>query len=498
MPRRLSIRLIARTLARAALVAAVLAPLSSRDAAAFGIRSPVPISSRARLDLHIVADEASAPWAWDAQSRSPLDQSRFMIDLTAGEARPGTLYVKGGVDWQDADAPGGDVAFAIEQGDYTLGWRDVDLFAFGDERRFATGDLGAASMVDDDVERFQHRVGVRADVEAGMFGGTLIGAELDEGSATRRLSYGKAGVAAEPVTASVSYQLQDAPDGQDHAVAYGELAGYWKRASVVASYEQSGFGSGVFLPDGDWGHLGAGGYGAASPDNSATFLELRLARANVGQAVSLAGVYRYAWTGDEYTNDLAAQRAGTELHRLGLYASSRRYAVDGRVVVYDAERFANSGYDERGVAATATAFLRDNSEIYLRTALTDGTQDDGATRTAGVVHASYRRSLQRFMGGVDALVDEIGIGAVARAGIEARVNWNATSAVYLRWMVTGAVERSDAVYARLEFRPTNRTYVTFAYGRDTTGDGPYFLEDRDAFPSVATEDVFTVTVRGDF
>jgi len=492
--------------ARAALSAVAFASCGVvRDVAAFGIRAPVPISSRARLDLHLVADEATAPWEWDAQSRSPLDQSRFMIDLTAGEARTGTLYLKGAASWEDTDAQSGEVAFTVEQGDYAFGWRGLDVVAFGDERRFATGDLGAAPMIDGDVERFQHRVGGRADVEAGVFGGTFVGAELDEGSSTRFLSYAKAGVESDPVTASLSYQLQShAPDGEDHAVAYGELSGYWKQASAVVSYQQSGFGSGVFVPDGDWGDVGDGGYSAATPENSATFLELRLARANVGKAVSLAGVYRYELTGDEYTNDLSSERAGTELHRLGVYASSRSYALDGRVVLYDAERLASldglgaPAHEERGVAATATAFLRDNSEVYLRTVLADGTQDDGATRTAGVVHASYRRSLQRFMGGVDALVDEIGIDAVVRAGVEARVNWNSTRALYLRWMVTGAVERGDAVYARLEFRPTSRTYLTLAYGRATTGDGPYFLEDRDAFPTADTEDVVTVTVRGDF
>lgn len=486
----------ARGLVRLALVAgAFAATLNGKDAAAFGVRAPVPMSSRARLDLQIVADEATAPWSWDAQSRSPLDNSRFMIDLTAGEARTGVLYLKGAANWQDADAPDGNVAFEIAEGDYVFDWKHVALCAFGDERRFATGDLGASLMIDDDVERFQHRVGVRADGDAGMFGGTLLVAHLDEGSETRLLSYGKAGLLADPVTASVSYQLQDAPDGNDHAVAKGEVTGYWKRASVVASYEQAGFGSGVFLPDGDWGSLGDGGYGAASPDNSATFLEARLARTRVSDAVAFSGVYRYAWAGDAYLNDLASLRPGTELHRLGLYASHRRYALDGRVVFYDAQRF---GFEERGVAATADAFLRDNSELYLRTTVADGTQADGSVRSAGVVHASYRRSLQRFMGGIDALVDEIGIDAATRVGVETRVNWNSTSAVYLRWMVAGAVERADAVYARFEFRPTARAYVTVAYGRATTGDGPYFLEDRDAFPTVDTEDVITVTVRGDF
>ena len=102
------------------------------------------------------------------------------------------------------------------------------------------------------------------------------------------------------------------------------------------------------------------------------------------------------------------------------------------------------------------------------------------------------------MAGIHALVDDIGQNAVTRIGAEARINWNATSALYLRWITSSAQARSDALYARLEFTPTRRTWVTIAYGRATVGDGPYFLEDDDALPTVDTEDVLTVTVRGDF
>jgi hypothetical protein len=483
---------------RPALGAALAA---ERLAAANGSEEPwwkVPVSSRARLNVQLTAEEAGAPWSWDAQSRSPLDDSRFMIDVTAGDARTGTLYAKGAATWRDAEDADGRVAFAIEQGDYRFRGNRAEVRAFGDERRFFTGELGAASMDDDAVERFQHRIGVRADADAGALGGTLLYASLDEGSDTRGLSYARARVATAPVAVSASYQHQDG-DARDHAIAKGEVAGFWKRATVVASYEQSGFGSGVFLPDGDWDSFGEG-YAGASPENSAAFFEARLARSSIGRAAVLAGVYRYGRVGDAYTNDLASLPAGTELHRLGLYVSHRRYALDGRVVLFDAERSAAgyAGYDERGVAASARAFLNDNSEMNLRGAVVDATRDDGEERTTGSAHAIYRRSLQRFMGGVDALVDEIGADAVTRVGVETRINWSATSALYLRWIASGAVERSDAVYLRLEFRPTARTWVTFAYGRAVVGDGPYLLEDDDALPAVDTEDVFTIVVRGDF
>jgi hypothetical protein len=451
----------------------------------------LPLSSRARLDLRLVADQATAPWSWDAQSRSPLDYSRFMIDATLGGARTGTLYAKGAASWQDADQTDGEVAFGIEQGDYLYRFAHAELRAFGDERRFFTYDLGTALMDDDVVDNYQHRVGVRADGGTEQIGGSLLVSSLDQGAETQLVSYAKARTAWRPFAAAVSHKLEEGDGARDHAVVKGEVAAFWKQASAIASLDQTGFGSGVFLPELDWGN----GYGSK-------FVELRLAGGKISDAIAFSGVYRYRRTYDYYQNALSSLRAGTSLNRLGLYLSHRQYALDGRVVVFEGEGPAQAvvlDREDRGVAASARAFLNDNSEMNLRGAMVES--DYGPTtdeRTTGVVHASYRRSLQRFMGGVDALVDEIGKDAVTRVGLETRINWNATSALYLRWMVSNAVERADAVYARLEFRPTARTWVTIAYGRDTTGDGPYFLEDEDALPTIDTEDVVTITVRGDF
>ncbi len=463
------------------------------DSVAVATVSPwwkLPLSSRARRDQQLSADEATAPWAWDAQSRSPLDQSRFMVDLTAGDARTGVLYAKGAANWNDADDAAGHVAFAIAQGDYLYQMSRVELRAFGDERRYFTYDLGTALMDDDVVDDFQHRVGVRADGGTERVGGTLLVSSLDEGVETQLASYAKARVGWRPLAAAVSYQLEDADIARDHAIVKGEVAAFWKRASAIASWEQSGFGSGVFVPE-------DGGTGSDSE-----FLELRIARGRIGNAASFAGVYRFRRTDDDYTNNLSSLRAGTSVQHLGLYVSHGQYALDGRVVLFAGENPPQAGVlprEDRGVAASARAFLNDNSEANVRAALVEydygGYYDD---QTAGVVHASYRRSLQRFMGGIDALVDDIGHDAVARVGAEMRINWSATSALYLRWITSAAVERADAVYARLEFRPTARTWVTLAYGRATTGDGPYFLEDRDAIPTIDSEDVVTVTVRGDF
>jgi len=468
----------------AAFAIVVAACVHASNAHALGIRSPFPIVSHARLDLQLSADEASAPWSWDAQSRSPLDQSRFMIDVALGDGRTGVLYAKGAAKWQETDDSAGEVAFGIEQGDYVYRFSHAELRAFGDERRFFTYDLGAALMDDDVVDDYQHRVGIRADGGTERIGGTLLVSSLDEGSDTQLLSYAKARTAWKPFAAAVSYQLQDADDVRDHAIIKGEVAAFWKRASAIASLEQAGFGTGVFVPDMD------------AEDYHAAFAELRVARGGVGDKTLLSGVYRFRQIGYYYRNDFDSfVRPWSTSNRLGLYVSHRQYALDGRVVAFD-----DGGNDfdrTRGITASARAFLKDNSEMNVRAALVErGPYYDD--QTSGVVHASYRRSLQRFMSGIDALVDDIGIDAVTRVGAEARINWNATSALYLRWIVSDAIDRSDAVYARLEFRPTTRTWVTLAYGRATVGDGPYFLEDDDALPTAQSDDVVTITVRGDF
>jgi len=457
----------------------------------------IPISSRARLDLRLTADEATAPWSWDAQSRSPLDLSRFMIDALAGNSSTGLLYAKGAATWQEANDAAGHIDFGIEQGDYLYRFKHADVRAFGDERRFFTYDLSTPFMDDDVVDDYQHRVGVRAEGGTQSVGGSIVVADIDEGNDTHLTSYGKLRGSWRPLATSVSYRHEEGDD-QDLAIIRGEAALLWKGASAIGSIEQSGLDTGVFVPEFNLD----GGYGAE-------FVEVRLARRALKSAL-VSGVYRYRHVDDNYVNNLSSSRAGETLHRLGVYVSHRRYALDGRIVAFAhralSERFgptfinfAGVYREYEGIEASARAWLRDNSEMNVRVVLIDPEDDPLASdETTGAVHAIYRRSLPGFMGGVSALVDGIGVDAQTHVGAEMRINWNATSAFYMRWIASDDVERSDAIYARLEFRPTLRTWVTLAYGRESVGEGPYFLEDDDSLPTTDTEDAVTITVRGDF
>jgi hypothetical protein len=484
----------------AAALAVVMLPAAT--AGAEGVRAPVPVSARARLDLRLVSAEGTAPWGWDAQSRSPLDGSRFMADLTTGDDGFGILYLKGAADWSEADDALGRVAFTIEQGDYlyrhaySRGVLSARLF--GDERRYFTGELGTVLMQDDVVQRFQHRLGGVVRATHGVLGADYLASSLDSGFETQVLQRGAVRLSSRLAHVAVAYQHTHPDQGEDRAVVQAEAAAYYRWLTGIVSFAQSGPGSGFFYPSGSFdGSAQGGGYVAAAPENSATSVEARARRFSL-KDIRLDAIYQYQATGVAYVNELASTRPGSVSNSAGVYATHRRYAVEGRLVWRDETRFVLEDARIRSLEATARAFLRDNSQMLLRAGVQRREVEGREEYDAGLVQGGYRRELQRFMGGIQAMLDDIGDDVAPRAGVEARINWNATSALYARCIVAGAGERVSAVYARLEFRPGTRTWVTVAYGWSGVGDSPYMLDDLDPIPSRATRDVFTVTVRGDF
>jgi hypothetical protein len=319
-------------------------------------------------------------------------------------------------------------------------------------------------------------------------------ASLDEAGEQRGLERAAAAFSSQYVHLGVSFQQQDQYDGENR-LARAELGGWYGRASVVASYAQSdleGVSDGVMFA-GDPSPGGAWIDGMR--DDASAFAEFRLRRLTISR-VWFDAIYRYQATGADYFNDLAPTRPGSVTNEAGLYSAHSRYALDGRLVYRDQQRFAWEDADIRTLEASARAFLRDNSQLLLRGGIERRTSDGVEERDDGFVAAGYRRELQRFMGGAVAMLDRIGRDETVRAGVEARINWNATSALYTRWIVVNQSGRPAAPFARLEFRPTSRAWVTLAYGWADRGDGPFPLED--PLPSAAERDVFTFTVRGDF
>ena len=479
-----------------ACLAAVLSSAAAQ--AAVSVRAPVAVAVRARLDVHLVAVETAGRWT--ATSRSPSDPSRFMADLTAGEARTGTLYLKGVSIWRDADDALGRVAFRFGQGDYhkRFGLADsaaVEARVFADERRYFTAELGTALVDDDEAAGFEHRRGVRLDANGRDARAIYWISALDDGASTRLNQYASGRYAGRPLFAALGY-LHDSPDaGEDRAIAKGELAGYFRSATAIVSYEQSGFGSGAFLPSGSWDDFDAGDYARAAPDNSATFAEVRTRRTRVGDDHLFDASYRYGAVGSAYVNDLAALAPGTVSNAAWLNWAHRRYALDARLALRREVAWGRLEQTRQGAELTSRARLRNNAELLVRGGAARDERAGEEEDTRGFVHGAFTRELAGFLGGAHLMVDEIGGDATTSAGAEARVNWSATSAVYARWMVRDGA--GDAVFLRLEFRPTRRTWVTFAYGRDHAGDDAWFLEDRDVPPSQPAGDRFSFSVRGD-
>lgn len=480
-----------------AVVAAVLAwPGAS---SALGIRSPVPVAVRARLDVRVIASEATGEWM--VTSRSPADPSRFMADLTAGNDATGVLYVKGASDWNEADDALGRVAFVAEQGDYLYAftWSDssrAQLRFFGDERRFFTHDAGLALVDDDVVDDFEHRLGARADAGVNALRATYWIAGLDDGDDRRTNQYASLRFAPTPVLVGASY-LHDAPDtGSNHGVAKGELAGYFRGATAILSFEESATGEGAAFPSGDWDDFESGDYAENAPSNSATFAELRTRRTRIGEDHLFDASYQYASVGADYTNDLSRLIPGSVTSRAWVDWAHRRYALDARLAAYRQEQSASETSTRRGIDLTARARMLDNSEWLVRA----GARRDEtplADDTWGFAHAAYTRELREFRGGVHVLVDELGMDPAVAAGADVRMNLGATAAVSGRWIIVDESGASDAYWLRLEFRPTRRAWVTMAYGRETRGDDVYFLEDRDAPPTRSAGNAITLSVRGD-
>jgi hypothetical protein len=473
--------------------------VASATAHAAGVRAPFPVAVRARLDVRVLASETAGEWS--VTSRAPSDESRFMLDLTAGNAATGVLYVKGASSWSEADDALGRVEFRLAQGDYRYGLTGsdsarADARLFGDERRFFTHEMGAPVVEDDVVDDFEHRLGGRFDARLGDARVTYWMAALDDGGERRSNQYASLRLASAPVFAGVSY-LHDAPDaGENHAVAKAELAGHYRRATAIASFEASASGDGAPFPSTEWDGFDAGDYSGTSPSNAASYFELRARRLRLGEVHLFDAAYAYQAIGADYVNDLTRRVPGSVVHRAWVDWAHRHYALDARLSAHRAEETVLASRERSGIDLTARARMADNAEWLVRGGI-ERVELAAGDETGGFTHVAYTRELREFLGGIHALVEDVGVDARVAAGAEVRFNWSATGAVSGRWIVSDDFGGSDAVWVRVEFRPTRRAWLTLAYGRETRGDDAYFLEDRDALPAEDAGGVVTLSVRGD-
>jgi len=479
--------------------------LGAQAAHGFELRESWPIDIGGRFESEVRVDRGSAPLAWDFSSRAPTDRTRLMLDLSAGTERYGMLYLKGDGTWRFSEGAAENVPFSFAQGDYLWGrtgegWR-FDGRAFANERRYFTGEHGGVLLFDDRVDRYDTYSGVRLDGDVRAFRWALLGSGLDDGAdGTRGIGYGRAGWEGHHVQVSASY-LYDSParDSLDnHQIVKGELAGFYRRATAVVSYETSSF-EGVTDDRFRWDDWAGNNYAEVMPTNSATFGEFRLTDLPAPSWGRIDFIARYRAVGAAFYNDLGRDRPGAVSSRAGLYLEHRRTAVNGRLV-YRRERLDSVGGEGREwVEGSARALFTNNVDTFVRGAL--GSRSDGleGKRNEGFLHAGFRRNLRKFTGGLYGMgLHTEGAGTSLRWGAEMRVNISASTAFYGRLINNEAAASNDAVYVRFEFRPVMHVFAVFSYGRDWIGDDPFLLEDRDITASGPADNVYTVSVRGDF
>jgi hypothetical protein len=506
--RRGSIGVITRTLLLAMAVSAACASV----AGAFDMPADSLLRVGGRFEYRIETAGQSAPFPWNYSSRSVVDRSRLMLDLFSGRERYGWLYLKGAAEWSAARASG-EIDFLFEQGDYY--WRlvrkrsEFEVRLFANERRYFTHELSTPLLEDDVVTSFDDQFGIRHDGSAGNAAWTALGAVLgDEWSRADKFYFLRGGWFGRYAQASAAYtRSTPAPDTLDHhAIIKGEVSASYRQFGAVASYAYSGFGKdGFFVPGGDGDGDGGGswpypdGTAPGGNENAALFAELRVLRFPIAGTGLYSLVYQHSENGDAWVDRLGGQPGGARERLLGLYYAALKKAIDVRLeyIGRDRTRFDDKSADR--FEGMARAQLVNGAETYLRGGYGDYRDETGRTGESGFVHAAWRRNGRKITSGVHVmLLDRTNAEMEERFGVEARFNFTASVSLYGRLIASQQVASRDAVFLRLDMRPTEWMFAAVGYGRYYIGDEPYMLEDPDIGRRGETESVWFIRVRGDF
>jgi hypothetical protein len=514
-----SVGILLRALAGAALVLA----LGARIAAAFELPPDSLLRVGGRFEYRIETAGTNAPFPWNYSSRSAGDFSRLMLDLLAGNRRFGELYLKGAAKWRSPRAGGGP-QFEFEQGDYFWRYvgarRDFGVRLFANERRYFTGELSTPLLVDGVVTSTGAQIyrryvvpdpddqfGLRHDGTAGDVRWTALGAALGERwNEADKFYFLRAGWFGSYVQASAAYyNSSPAPDTLDnHAVVKGELSAGYRRFGLVLSYEQSGFeDSAFFIPSGDSDGVGPGPYednGRLSGlDAGAVYIEARMRRQRIGDTGLWSLVYRQRSAGDAFVDPFGLHPGGVNRQLAGLYYAALKKAIDAR---FEYRRQERTRFDDKALdrfEGMVRAQLANGAEAYLRGAYGEADDELGVSHRGGFVHAAVRRNGSKITTGLHVmLADRDNTPLDGRFGVEARLNFTAAVSLYGRLIASQSVASSDAVFIRLDMRPTDWAFAAVGYGRYYIGDQPYMLEDPDIGRRGETESVWFIRLRGDF
>lgn len=210
-------------------------------------------------------------------------------------------------------------------------------------------------------------------------------------------------------------------------------------------------------------------------------------------------VYRQRWAGDAYADLAGLQRGGLDSRLAALFWAAKQKAIDARIQYTSWER---TRFDDKKLErfdGMVRAQLANGAETYLRGGYGELDDELGQTDKGGFVHAAFRRNGRKITTGIHGmLLDRDGTPLVESLGLEATLNFTAAVSLYGRLIASEDVASRDAVFIRLDVRPTEWVFAAFGYGRHYIGDQPYILEDPDIGRRGGPESVWFIRLRGDF
>ena len=464
---------------------------------------PVVIGGRFQY-VTSVADE-SVPFPWNTTAQSSRDLTRLMLDLNAG-GRYGHLYLKGAAIWDRTRPSQFQKRFLFDQGDYLwargLQNADYSLRLFANERRFITYDMIAPLLLDDLVASGQDNLGIRADTRIRRdFGITALYSSLgDRSQHLRDIAYLKTDYTGRPLIASVSYLL-DHPGGvvrENRATVKLETAASYKQAYGIVSYQQTGVSeSNVFLP-GSSSNSAGGGLRSSLPKTAALFAEIRLTSVRVPKAGRLKFVYEYASIGDEFFNDLGLARGAQETNRLRGFFEASTVDLYARLVYARGRRF---HFEDKKIDHWHAALwgrFANGMDFRVRGDLTD-TRTTEFEDEGNFINVGVEKQVNKFRSGINVMWKDINtIYSDTRFAWDGKLALSPNWGLYWRFILSESFDIGQTLFTRLAYRPNDRIWVVFAYGREVIGDGPFILEDQDVELSRFGSAQYTILLRGDF
>lgn len=468
---------------------------------------PFALGGRAEYSTNIERD--AVPFTWNDATHSLRDRTRFMLDMEVGDARYGDLYLKGAALWDDTRQSDVRKRFRFEQGDYL--WArdksglDFSFRLFANERRFFVNDGIAPTLDDDSVANAGHNGGIRLDGKwsdrisaTGLV--SVLGNDFDK---SRRVAYLGARYADGFANVGMSYLFNDLGEyaPRNHAVFKVEAAAAYKRAYLVLAYQQSQLADrGLFLPGGrfDWDTYDGGNFAAALPDGGAFQAQLRATEVQVAGRARLRIDYRYAAAGPEFFNDLGWNRRAEVGHTLAASMQDTEVDLNGRLRYHNSERFALESEEREFVDGSLWGALRAGIWFIARGAF-GHIDDDFGEEDDNFIHLGAERRIRETRAGAHVMWRDLGTAfSERRFAMDAKFPVSPNWGFYFRVIASRDFDVAEAAYARLDFRPNDRVFATFSYGRSDFGDGPFLLEDADIDLARGDTAVYRITIRGDF